>query len=89
MKGFVRISLIENILDDAEDRVTFSKAEISGRAFLRCGDDRGFWLHQCGLPIGPNGDLAELSKTIKNMGKEKSRSNAIYFGSEEPATESG
>jgi len=72
-------------LDVAEDRATFSKAGISGWAFLRHGDDRGFWLHQCGLPIVPSGDLAELAQTIKNMGKEKSRGNALHLGSDQPA----
>jgi hypothetical protein len=76
---------IQKILEDEKDRTTFWNAGISGRAFLRDGDVRYFWLHQCGLPIGLSGDLAELAQTIKDIGKEKSRGNAIHLGSDEPA----
>jgi hypothetical protein len=76
---------IQKILWNDKNRATFQNAEISGRAFLRDGDVRDFWLHQCGLPIGLSGDLAELAQTLKNMGKEKSRGNAFHLGSVEPA----
>jgi uncharacterized protein (DUF3820 family) len=76
---------VSHILKEDEDRAIFCKAGISGRAFLRDGDVRDFWLHQCGLPLGPSGDLAELSQTIKNVGKQKSRGNAFHLGSDEPA----
>jgi hypothetical protein len=80
------LSFIEsrNILND-KNRATFSNADISGRGFLRDGDVRDFWLHQCCLPIGPSGELAELAQTIKNMGNEKSRGNAFHLGSDQPA----
>jgi hypothetical protein len=84
-KALFDYTQIQNILEDKKDRATFWKAGISGRAFLRDGDVRDFWLHQCGLPIGLSGDLAKLAQTIKNMGKEKSRGNAFHLGSLEPA----
>jgi hypothetical protein len=69
---------MQNILEDDEDRATFWKAGISGSAFLKGGDIRDFWLHQCGLPIGLSGELAELAQTVNNMGKGKSRGNAFF-----------
>jgi len=76
---------IPKILWNEKNRTTFWNAEISGRAFLRDGDVRVFWLHQCGLPIGISGDLADLAQRIKNTGKEKSRGNAFHSASDEPA----
>ena len=39
----------------------------------------------CQLPAGPSGQLADLSAKLNNMGKEKSRDNALHLGSDQPA----
>jgi hypothetical protein len=84
-KALFDYSPIQNILEDDEDRETFKKAKISGKAFLECGDDQDFWKSVCKLPAVPSYRLAKLVQTIKDRGKEESRGNAFHLGSVEPA----
>ena len=76
---------LRDILRNDENRKTFEKAQISGRAFLLRGDDECYWMDRCHLPPGPSAMLADLAQRIKNMGKEKSRGNAFHLASDEPA----
>jgi len=69
LKDLFNFAPIQKSLWNDKNQVTFWNAEISSRVFLRDGDIRDFWLHQCGLPIGVSSDLAQLSQMIKDMGK--------------------
>jgi hypothetical protein len=76
---------IQDILQNDKNRATFWNAEISGKTFLRRGDDLYFWTGACHLPAGPSDKLAGLVQRIKDMGKEESRGNPFHLGSVKPA----
>ena len=72
-KALFDYSPIQNILEDDEDRETFNKAKISGKAFLERGHIEDFWRRDCGLPIGVSIELARLAQRTKDPAIEAKR----------------
>jgi len=77
--GFVQL---RNILQNASNLAIFREADIDADTFLTCGDDLYFWAKACHLPAAPSYRLAELVRTINNVGKQESRGNAFHLGSD-------